>query len=76
MAQVTLYLDEDTERLLKQSAQRAGLSQSRWVAEVIRRSAAPEWPASLREALGGWRDFPAAETLRDGIAADAERVSF
>lgn len=73
MAQLTLYLDEETERLLKQSAQRAGVSQSRWVAEVIRRSAAPEWPAALREALGGWQDFPEPQDLRAGIAADVQR---
>lgn len=72
MAQLTLYLDENTERLLKASAEAAGLSQSRWVAEVIQRAAAPAWPAVVSDALGSWQDFPEAEALRSG-AADLPR---
>ena len=66
MAQLTLYLDEKTERLVKASAEAAGLSQSRWVAEVIQRAAAPAWPPGVSEALGSWPDFPEAESLRTG----------
>jgi hypothetical protein len=72
MAQITLYLDESTERLVKASAEAAGLSQSRWVAEVIQRAAAPRWPDAIRSALGSWSDFPEAESLREQ-AADLPR---
>lgn len=75
MAQLTLYLDADTERLVKVSAEAAGLSQSRWVAEVIRQAAAPLWPDSIRSALGTWTEFPDAETLRQQ-AADLPRESW
>lgn len=74
MAQLTLYLDESTERLVKASAEAAGLSQSRWVAEVIQRAAAPRWPESVRSVLGTWTDFPEAESLREQ-APDLPRTS-
>ena len=31
MSQVTLYLDSEAEKLLRQSAQAAGLSNSKWI---------------------------------------------
>jgi len=74
VAQLTLYLDESTERLVKASAEAAGLSQSRWVAEVIQRAASPSWPVAVGEALGSWQDFPEAESLRT-MASDLPRES-
>lgn len=36
MAQITLDLDDETEAKLKAAAEAAGLSQSRWIGELIR----------------------------------------
>jgi hypothetical protein len=41
MAQVTLYLDEET------AAKASGLSQSKWVTKVIRQKIADEWPPQM-----------------------------
>lgn len=76
MSQLTLYLDEDTERLLKRAAREAGVSQSRWVAEVIRRAAAPQWPEAVCASLGSWEDFPETDRLRAATGADVARESF
>ena len=37
MAQVTLYLDEETQTRVRKAAKAAGLTQSRWLARLVRR---------------------------------------
>ncbi len=76
MAQVTLYLDDDTKELLRRSARQAGLSQSRWVARVIQHTAATTWPQSFVRAIGSWPDAPTAEELRAGEGEDVPRERF
>lgn len=75
MGQVTLYLDPETEERMKVAAKAAGLSQSRWVAEVIREKTATEWPASIASLAGAWEDFPSLEELREGLPEDLPRAS-
>ncbi len=45
MSKITLHLDDEIEVLLQNSAQSAGLSNSEWVANLIRQNAKTEWPA-------------------------------
>lgn len=73
MAQLTLYIDEETEVGLKQAAAAAGKSQSRWVTELIRERIADEWPEAVRQLLGSWSDFPTAEEIREGTPPDLPR---
>ncbi len=64
MAQLTLYLDDETEARLKETANSAGMSLSRWVANLIREKIASQWPVSVIELAGAWADLPTAEELR------------
>jgi hypothetical protein len=73
MAQLTLYLDEDTEIKVKRAAKAAGLSVSRWVANLIRERTADQWPDSVREMMGSWPDVPTADDLRENLPADVPR---
>lgn len=73
MGQVTLYLDNDTEERMKVAARAAGVSQSRWVAELIRERTATEWPASVANLAGVWSDLPTVEEIRAGQPADLPR---
>jgi predicted transcriptional regulator len=73
MAQVTIYLDEQTEQRMKRAAEEAGVSRSRWIADVIREKTAAEWPQAVRRLAGAWRDFPEVEELRSGLGEDAPR---
>jgi len=72
MGQVTIYIDEETEKKMIASAKAKKLSKSRWVTEVIREKVAKEWPASVRELAGSWEDFPSAEELRADIGQDTK----
>ncbi len=73
MAQLNLYLDDDTARKLKAVAKASGLSQSKWVAKVIRERVSDEWPPELAALAGAWPDMPEAEELRQGLGHDVLR---
>jgi hypothetical protein len=68
---VTLYLDPETEARMKAAAKSAGVSQSRWVADLIREKTAAQWPDSLVKLVGSWADddFPSHEEIRAGIGS-------
>ena len=74
MPQVTLYLDEQTREQLIKAAHAEGVSQSRWVAQLIRDKVQPTWPQDWHSLLGSFPDFP----LRDDppTAPDAQRIGF
>lgn len=75
MSQLTLYLDDETEALMRERAKAAGLSNSRWVAELIRRNAVADWPVPLSELAGSFPDFPLREDA-PALPDDVPRIGF
>ncbi|EED35545.1 conserved hypothetical protein [Luminiphilus syltensis NOR5-1B] len=73
MGQVTIYLDDETEQRMADTASIQNLSKSKWVAGVIREKLQADWPKSVREAAGSWTDFPPLDSLRSGGVDDAAR---
>ena len=73
MAQVTIYLDPDTAAKAKAAAKEAGLSQSRWIAELIRVHATIQWPQTIRRLAGSWPEFPGSAAIRSGLGLDVPR---
>ena len=76
MSQITLYLDDATQALVEQAAQANGVSKSRWVAEIIRKYAAHEWPQDCLALAGSFADFPLREDSLAKQPADLQRVGF
>ena len=74
MPQITLYLDDATERLMRERAQAAGMPYSRWVAKLIQESHAESWPADLVSSFGAYPDIPLAEPLREADKPDLPRA--
>ncbi len=74
MSQITLYLDDSIQMLIEQAAQAQGVSKSRWVADLIRKHSAHEWPQECLALAGRFADFP----LRGEAAlpADLRRIGF
>ena len=73
MPQITLYIDEETDAKARSAAEAAGVSYSRWVADLVRSRTRDQWPESIRRLAGGSPDFP----LRTADAAkDLARVTF
>ncbi len=75
MGQITIYLDDETEKLVKRHVKVSAGSASKWVAEAVRQRARSEWPADVLSLLGSWQDddFPDAADLRKGYGADLPR---
>ena len=73
MAQVTIYLDEETEQKARAAARSKGVSLSKWVAERVRRGALSDSPDYVRELAGAWSDLPSAEQLRKPKGRDTRR---
>jgi hypothetical protein len=73
MAQVTLYMDEDTLSRVRKAAEAAGVSVSAWVAELVRERTRNEWPPEVAELAGAWPDFPLAGEIRAGEGQDSPR---
>jgi hypothetical protein len=73
MAQVTLYMDDDTLTRVRAAADAAGLSLSAWVAQVVRDRTRTEWPRDVADLAGAWRDLSTAEQLRATSPADLPR---
>jgi hypothetical protein len=77
MSQITLYLDDATQALVEQAAKAHGMSKSRWVAEIIRKHAAYEWPQDCIDLAGCFADFPLREdSAATPPPADTPRLGF
>jgi hypothetical protein len=75
MAQVTIYIEPALEAKMRQAAQAMNLSQSKWVANIIREKLQNEWPATVQALAGAWQDLPDLEEIRSTEVPDSERES-
>ncbi len=75
MGQVTIYVDDDTEKKLLSMVEKSGISKSKWIAELIREKAATTWPENVVRLAGAWKDLPTAEEIRDKMGEDSSRES-
>lgn len=76
MSQVTIYLEDDLAKRMRERAKGEGVSQSQWIAKLIEEKLEGSWPPSVRALAGVWPDFPEAETLRQDQGQDNPRESF
>lgn len=75
MAQVTLYLDDETHQRMRAAAEAEGLSMSSWLGRLVRERTREEWPPEVAALAGAWPDLPDAEILRQGEVEDLPRES-
>ena len=73
MGQITIYLDNESEKRLRTAAKKARVSVSRWVASLVQERMRTEWPASVRKLAGAWQDFPDLKTIRKTEGKDIAR---
>lgn len=77
MSQITLYLDDATQALVEQAALAGGMSKSRWVAEIIRKHTAHQWPQDCLALAGRFADFPLSDAASVGsLPTDLPRLGF
>jgi hypothetical protein len=73
VGQVTIHLDDETEKRARAAADADGVSLSKWISQRIQKHARAEWPAAVREPAGAWPDLPSAEQMRRASAKDVRR---
>lgn len=73
MGQVTLYLDEETQKQMRAAAKREGVSMSSWLAKLVKERTRSQWPEAVVQLAGAWKDLPTAEELRAGQPEDSPR---
>lgn len=73
MGQVTIYLDTELEAKMREITKSMQISQSKWIAELIKEKIADEWPESVKNLAGAWGDFPSAEEIRGTLEEDSMR---
>lgn len=73
MAQVTIYLDDETDKKLTAAARAKKVSKSKWIAMIIREKTENEWPSEFVQLAGAWNDFPSLEEIRAGMGEDSPR---
>ena len=76
MTQITIYIDQETAERMRAFVEARRISQSKWIAELIRERLHNEWPDSIVELAGAWADFPTAEELRQELGQDIPREPF
>ena len=73
MGQVTIYIDDNTEKKMLNMVEKSGISKSKWIAELIREKTATTWPENVVRLEGAWKDLPTAEELREKMGTDSTR---
>ena len=73
MGQVTIYLDDETEKTVRAAAESDGVSLSKRIAQRIHKGARAEWPTIVRELAGARPDLPSAEQIRRPSSKDVTR---
>lgn len=73
MGQVTIYLDDAVVAKMKAAAQTQHISQSRWIANLIKEKIVDEWPESAKKLAGAWQDLPDAQEIRATEGRDIPR---
>ncbi len=73
MGQVTIYLEDEIEQQMISAAKSAQLSKSKWIASVIKEKVANEWPQSVIDLAGSWKDFPSIDDIRKNKGKDVSR---
>jgi hypothetical protein len=73
MGQVTIYIDEITEKKMAAMVEESGITKSKWITRLIREKTATTWPEQVKKLAGAWDDFPTGEAIRDSEGVDARR---
>lgn len=73
LGQITIYLDSETEQKMLNMIKKSGVSKSKWIANLIKEKTATNWPDSVIEMAGAWKDLPTAEEIRENMGHDVKR---
>jgi hypothetical protein len=73
VGQITIYLDSELEKKMRAYVKSTHISQSKWIANIIEEKINNEWPESVINLAGAWKDIPTAEEIRQTEGTDVRR---
>ncbi len=73
MGQITIYLDKETEEKMRAYVQSLAVSQSKWIAGLIRERLQTQWPEAVAALAGAWEEFPSLAEIRAEMGEDSAR---
>lgn len=76
MGQVTIFLDNEIERKMRDIVRSFHLSESTWIENLIKEKIQKSWPESVIKLAGAWKDLPTAEEIRRTESTDIYREEF
>ena len=76
MGQLTIILDSEIEKKMYKIVKSSNLTPDKWIAKLIEEKVSSDWPESVVQLAGAWKDFPTAEELRQTDGIDAKREEF
>lgn len=76
MAQVTIYMNNNLESHIKQTAASLNISISKYISNILQQNTHNEWNSNTKKLSGSWDDFSSIEEIRDHEVADIKRESF
>ena len=66
-------MNAELEAKMREITKSMHISQSKWIANLIREKIADEWPESVKQLAGAWGDFPSAKEIRETLGEDRIR---
>ncbi len=76
MGQITTYVDAETETKMRMITKSMHTSHSKWISNLITEKIRNDWPKSIIELAGSWKDLPTVEEMRDTEGTDVKREEF
>lgn len=76
MSHLSLYLDRETETIVRKAAEKNSISLSKWIVRQLKKSAKDEWSDNFKNLAGSIPDMPLIEELRNDPGIDSNRETW
>jgi hypothetical protein len=73
MSHLSIYLDRDTEKMVRKAADKNSLSMSKWIVRQLKKTAQEEWSEGFKKLAGSIHDMPSSDEIRKSLGRDVTR---
>jgi hypothetical protein len=73
MSHLSIYLDRETEIMVRKAADKNSLSMSKWIVRQLKKTAQDEWSEGFKKLAGSIPDMPSIDEIREDLGNDVRR---